>query len=223
MVSGPGGQLYITTSNGNNDRVIRISPATPTVSRLAGSDRYATAAAISEVRIPRWRAHPSWSPRAEDFPDALAGSAAAGRFGMPILLVQQNAIPACNARPRSTGSTRNEIYVLGGLGVVSEAVRTGPGAVRIDGGGPRVWPAPTATPLRRRISSDLVCARRPGRLHRHRGRLRGRPGRRPSGRAQRLAAAAGRAEHDSRRPRRLSSLGSSRSGSTCSAAPRVVS
>ena len=121
MVSGPGGQLYITTSNGNNDRVIRISPATPTVARLAGSNRYATAATISRSAFPGGVGSVIVAT-GEDFPDALAGSAAAGRFGMPILLVQRNVIPDAT-RTEIDRLNPQRIYVLGGVGVVSEAVR----------------------------------------------------------------------------------------------------
>ena len=43
-VLGPGGQLFVTTSNGSNDKVVRIRPAAPVVARIAGANRYATAA-----------------------------------------------------------------------------------------------------------------------------------------------------------------------------------
>jgi hypothetical protein len=67
-----------------------------TVERLAGSDRFSTAAAISKD---------TFSPgvgtiyvaTGENFPDALAGGAAAGMGGGPILLVQQNSLPSATA------------------------------------------------------------------------------------------------------------------------------
>ena len=122
-VSGPGGQLYLTTSNGgNSDQVIRISPATPTVERLGGADRYGTAAVLSQAAYPGGATNVMVAT-GRNFPDALAGSAAAGNLAMPVLLVQTDSIPA---------STLNEIdrlnpqkiYVLGGAAVVSEGVRT---------------------------------------------------------------------------------------------------
>jgi len=122
MVSGPGGQLYVTTSNGSNDRVIRISPAAGSVVRLAGSNRYATAAAISRSGFPNGVARVIVAT-GENFPDALAGSAAAGRFGIPILLVQQNALPDAT-RAEIDRLNPERIYILGGVGSVSEAVRT---------------------------------------------------------------------------------------------------
>ncbi len=59
----------------------------------------------------------------ENFPDALGAAAAAGAVGAPVLLVAQNSVP---------GPTLNElnrlqpetIYIVGGTGVVSDAVKT---------------------------------------------------------------------------------------------------
>jgi glucose/arabinose dehydrogenase/putative cell wall-binding protein len=121
MVSGPGGQLYVTTSNGSNDRVIRISPAKPATVRVAGTDRYATAAAVSRGAYPDGAAR-VFVATGSDFPDALAGGAAAGRFSNPVLLVQRNAIPAATRTELDRLNPQN-IVVLGGTNVVSEGVR----------------------------------------------------------------------------------------------------
>ena len=65
MVSGPGGQLYMTTSNGSNDRVIRISPSKPPTGRVSGTDRYrrrrrsAPMASRVAPRVPSWP--PAWT------------------------------------------------------------------------------------------------------------------------------------------------------------------
>jgi putative cell wall-binding protein len=120
MVSGPGGQLYVTTSNGTNDRVIRISPSAPATSRVAGADRFATAAALSAS------AFPAGAPRVfvstgTDFPDALAGGPAAGLLSSPILLVQQDEIPPATASELDRLNP-SEIVLLGGQTVVSEDV-----------------------------------------------------------------------------------------------------
>ncbi|MEO7294640.1 MAG: PQQ-dependent sugar dehydrogenase [Candidatus Limnocylindria bacterium] len=122
MVSGPGGQLYVTTSNGTNDRVIRISSAQPSTVRRAGADRYASAAALSAA------AFPAGAPRVfvatgADFPDALAGGAAAGLLSNPVLLVQQDRIPPATATELDRLNP-SEIVVLGGPSVISESVRT---------------------------------------------------------------------------------------------------
>ena len=121
MVSGPGGQLYVTTSNGSNDRVIRISPATPVVSRVFGSDRYATAAALSASAFPGGAATVFVSTGA-DFPDALAGGAAAGHLSSPLLLVRSDVIPTATATELNRLNP-TQIVVLGGTGVISETVR----------------------------------------------------------------------------------------------------
>jgi len=81
-----------------------LSSYASNVIRLAGSDRYSTATAISK------HAFPGGAPKIYiatglNYPDALAGGPVAGAGGAPILLVQQNAIP---------GSTRTEIQRLTG-------------------------------------------------------------------------------------------------------------
>lgn len=66
------------------------------VTRLAGENRYATAAAISAA---------TYAPgvpvvylaTGQDFPDALAGAAAAGAEGAPLLLVTKDGVPAATA------------------------------------------------------------------------------------------------------------------------------
>ena len=123
MVSGPGGQLYVTTSNGSNDRVIRISPAKPATGRVTGTDRYRTAAALSAHGFPGGATR-AFVATGADFPDALAGGATAGHLGNPVLLVQQNAIPAATAT-ELTRLNPQEIIVLGGETVISESVRSG--------------------------------------------------------------------------------------------------
>lgn len=122
-VSGPGGQLYLTTSNGGtSDQVIRISPATPVVHRIWGADRYATAAALSQSAYPNGATNVMVAT-GRNFPDALAGSAAAGRFNMPVLLTQPDSIPASTLSEIDRLNPQ-KIYVLGGPAIVSEAVRT---------------------------------------------------------------------------------------------------
>jgi len=90
-----------------------------TADRLAGKDRYSTAAVISKE---------TFSPGVDavyiatgaNFPDALAGSAASGGDG-PILLVTKGAVPSVTAAELKRLKPRR-IVVLGGTGVVSEAV-----------------------------------------------------------------------------------------------------
>jgi glucose/arabinose dehydrogenase/putative cell wall-binding protein len=122
MVSGPGGQLYVTTSNGTGDQVIRISPSPTSVTRISGPDRFATAAALSQAAYPSGAASVAVATGL-DFPDALAGSAAAGNREMPVLLVVADQIPEAT-RVEIERLNPQRIYVFGGPGVVSEAVLT---------------------------------------------------------------------------------------------------
>jgi hypothetical protein len=93
------------------------------VTRLAGPDRYATAAAISRNHFPQLdgEGQPVFIATGENFPDALAGGPAAAYFGGPILLVRNHSIPP------DTVMELDRIHpawiaVLGGTGVVSQNV-----------------------------------------------------------------------------------------------------
>jgi putative cell wall-binding protein len=93
---------------------------TGSVTRLAGADRYATAAAISAA---------TFSPGvgtayvATDlgFADALAGGAAAGLAKAPILITGQNTLAAATAQELARLHA-GRIVILGGTAVVSDAV-----------------------------------------------------------------------------------------------------
>jgi len=90
--------------------------------RIAGSDRYATAARTSaatfDAGVPV-----AYVATGASFPDALTGGVAAGRQGGPILLVRSTSIPSATA----TELARLEpgrIVVLGGTSAISSAVAT---------------------------------------------------------------------------------------------------
>jgi putative cell wall-binding protein len=94
--------------------------AGPQVQRIAGSDRYATAVAVSRS------SHPAGAPVAvlttgADFADALAGGPAASALGGPVLLVARDRAPDLvldelrRLRPQ-------RVLVLGGVSAVSDAV-----------------------------------------------------------------------------------------------------
>lgn len=104
-----------------------LVPATPveaspaSVDRLAGADRYATAAAISRAVIPAG-VPVVFVATGLDFPDSLAAGPAAGRRRAPILLTSRDGLP----EPTRTELLRLKpasIVVLGGTGVVSNAVQ----------------------------------------------------------------------------------------------------
>ena len=92
----------------------------PDIRRLAGIDRYATAAAISAAtftpNVPYL-----FVATGQNFPDALAGGALAAQLGSPLLLVRSGSIPdATRAELERLGPA--EIYVFGGSSVVSDGV-----------------------------------------------------------------------------------------------------
>jgi glucose/arabinose dehydrogenase len=137
-VLGPGGQLYLTTSNGSNDKVIRVRPGATSVARISGANRFATAAALSKAAYPSGATDVVIATGA-DFPDALAGSAAAGMRGMPILLTSGSQLPS-ETRTELNRLNPQRIFVLGGTSVISESVRnalaqyaSSPPAIRVSG------------------------------------------------------------------------------------------
>lgn len=90
-----------------------------TVQRIYGSDRYATAAAVSRATFGSGVAV-AYVASGTTFPDALAGGAAAGKAGAPVLLTgATSSVPA---------ATRNElarlkpgrIAVVGGSGIIPD-------------------------------------------------------------------------------------------------------
>jgi putative cell wall-binding protein len=118
-VRGPAGQLYLTTSNGSNDRVIRVSPTNPTVVRRAGVDRYATAAAVSSyVFAPGVRT--VFVATGENWPDGAAASAAAGALHTPVLLARRDSIPSATAAELNRLAPQS-INVVGGPSSISDA------------------------------------------------------------------------------------------------------
>jgi subtilisin family serine protease len=94
----------------------------PDLRRIAGADRFATAAAISAATFTPHVPY-LFIATGSGFPDALAGSAVAAQLGAPLLLVSKTVIPA----PTLAEIQRLKpfhIFVLGGTGVISETVRT---------------------------------------------------------------------------------------------------
>jgi chitodextrinase/putative cell wall-binding protein len=90
------------------------------VTRLRGNDRFATAAAISAAHFDPG-VPVAYVATGANFPDALAGGPAAFVQDGPVLLVNKDGIPdATLAELRRLGPAR--IVVLGGLGVVADAV-----------------------------------------------------------------------------------------------------
>lgn len=90
------------------------------VKRIARTDRYATAAAVSELQ-PATTGGTAYIATGTEFPDALAAAARAGREESPILLVRPDEIPdeTVNALRRLRPA---RIVIVGGTGSVSENV-----------------------------------------------------------------------------------------------------
>lgn len=94
------------------------------VSRLAGSDRYATSSAISNATFPPTRGT-VFIASGRDFPDALAGAALAGesRYGSPVLLTDPSALPN-SVRAELQRLRPQSIVILGGEAAVSSRVQS---------------------------------------------------------------------------------------------------
>ncbi len=92
------------------------------VTRLGGADRYATAVAVSAATYAPGVAVVYLATGA-GFADALSGAPAAGMQEGPVLLVTKTAIPAV-VIAELIRLHPARIVILGGTGVVSDAVRT---------------------------------------------------------------------------------------------------
>jgi serine protease len=90
------------------------------VERLAGVDRYETAAAVSATTYPPGL-DVVYVATGLDFPDALAGGPLAASRGAPILLVHRDLIPDSTATELERLAPTS-IVILGGAAAVSDAV-----------------------------------------------------------------------------------------------------
>ena len=96
------------------------SASAATFERIAGSDRYSTAVAVSRSAFPDPVAT-VFVATGLGYADALAGGPAAATANAPMLLVSQDAVPA-STREEVTRLKPNKIVILGGPGAVSVAV-----------------------------------------------------------------------------------------------------
>lgn len=102
-----------------------------TVVRLAGSSRYATAAAVSK-RFFSPGVPVAYVATGEGFPDALAAGPAAAKLGGPVLFVSRDGIPSAT-RAELVRLAPRRIIVVGGADVVSETVRAALGGLSVGG------------------------------------------------------------------------------------------
>ncbi len=92
------------------------------VDRLAGTNRFSTAADVATETGYPTGLDTVYIASGLDFPDALAGAALAGKNDAPILLVRPDRIPT--ATDRALSSLRpKRIVVLGGTGAVNSTVK----------------------------------------------------------------------------------------------------
>jgi putative cell wall-binding protein len=103
-----------------SDYLTSTPPVTYTTSRLAGANRYATAAAIAEQSNPNG-AGTVYLASGENFPDALSGSALAAQRSAPLLLTAGSTLPSETASAL-TALGPHDVIILGGTSSVSDAV-----------------------------------------------------------------------------------------------------
>ena len=87
------------------------------VERIAGKNRYETAALIAK-KIPSSKAIVA---NGSNFPDALAVAPYASRNGIPILLTAKTKLPEASA---NVLNSKNSVIIVGGEGVVSNKVKS---------------------------------------------------------------------------------------------------
>ncbi len=106
-----------------SDRTVaQLGGLSPIVRRLSGTDRFATSAAISTATFAAGVAD-VFVATGLDFPDALAGAAAAGYLRVPLLLVRSDSVPDV-VRTELSRLHPSRITILGNQGVVSPAVES---------------------------------------------------------------------------------------------------
>jgi putative cell wall-binding protein len=104
-----------------------VAPST----RIAGADRFATAASMSQTRSPDG-VTTAYVATGAAFADALAGGPAADQSGATVLLTGKDSVPTAT-RAELSRLSPDEVVVLGGPGAVSDAVVRQLGARRIAG------------------------------------------------------------------------------------------
>ncbi|WP_432510862.1 cell wall-binding repeat-containing protein [Kineococcus sp. SYSU DK001] len=128
-VLAPGGTIYVlggsgTVSAAAETALTALSP-NYTVKRLAGDDRYETAAKIAEevaAQVPGTATAPIYLASGVNFPDGLAVSALAARTGGTVLLTDGDVLPAAtknHLQAEDSGATR--VVPVGGAAAAAAA------------------------------------------------------------------------------------------------------
>src|SRR5690606_8783021 len=101
------------------DDISTVLPAAA-VDRVAGADRYATAAAVAGQVVQDSTAE-VFVASGEAFPDALVLSALAARQQAPLVLVREASVPAATATALG-GLDYDALYAAGGTEVITDPV-----------------------------------------------------------------------------------------------------
>ncbi|WP_167506248.1 cell wall-binding repeat-containing protein [Halobacillus faecis] len=112
-------------ANLNNGETYMLSPLVlddePFIDRIAGEDRYHTAAAIAVRRSGGYPSDHVILATGADFPDALAGAPLAFYYDAPILLTRKNALPQITKSTIDVLDAKS-VTILGGTGAISKDV-----------------------------------------------------------------------------------------------------
>lgn len=114
----------VTGATKTTTRTVNVVDA---VQRLAGADRYATAATVSAKSFAAG-APVAYVATGASFPDALAAGPVAARDRGPVLLVKAGSVPAATMSELKRLKPK-KIVVLGGTSVIAQSVATTLGSV----------------------------------------------------------------------------------------------
>ena len=119
------GQLGDGTTTNRTTAVATVGLTSRVWDRLGGSDRYATAAAVSRSAFPNGGAGAVVLARGDAYPDALVGVPLAAARHAPLLLTHGSSLPTVTLteirRVLPAGGT---VYLLGGTDVVPASIGT---------------------------------------------------------------------------------------------------
>jgi streptogramin lyase/putative cell wall-binding protein len=127
ITTGPDGNLWFTESQGHRVAKVLLSGA-PAASlpstRMSGTDRVATAVAVSTHEYPAVSsAQGVVLARADSFPDALAGVPLAVSLHAPLLLTSPTSLSSeTEAEIKRALPAGGSVTLLGGVGAISDAV-----------------------------------------------------------------------------------------------------
>jgi putative cell wall-binding protein len=101
--------------------VSALAAYAPTVTRVSGADRYATAVSLSAATTASGVSR-VYLASGTSFPDGLAAGPIAGMRGAPLLLVPPDYVPSSVASELERLNP-GAVVVVGGTGVIGDAVK----------------------------------------------------------------------------------------------------